>query len=171
MKQSFTLEERLYKTEEGEIVKEGDPRAATIYRGPGQKIPHEEAVALGLVEGDAAAEVESEGKHSGKLLVDLTDEELVDHFLDTLEEIDGRDLDEEQLVEKVRERVPGWLSEAEPDAAGESGQGLEETVDLSKLSRAELDKKAAELGIESPDKIKGGKPKVIEAIEAKLAEA
>lgn len=42
--------------------------------------------------------------------------------------------------------------------------------DLSKLSREELNAKAAELGIDNPEKIKGGKLKVIEAIEAAQAD-
>ena len=49
MRNGYVLEERLYKTEDGEVVREGDPRAAYVYRGPGRKIPMEEAKALGLV--------------------------------------------------------------------------------------------------------------------------
>jgi hypothetical protein len=65
MQKGFTLEERLYKTEDGDVVREGDERAATVYRGPGQKISFEEAEALGL---STSAD---DGSHEGEEDEDL----------------------------------------------------------------------------------------------------
>ncbi|HET9199242.1 MAG TPA: hypothetical protein VFN92_13430 [Solirubrobacterales bacterium] len=55
MQHGFTLEERLYKTEDDEIVREGDPKAAVLYKGLGQKIPLEEAIGLGLTDGEESS--------------------------------------------------------------------------------------------------------------------
>jgi hypothetical protein len=49
MRNGFTLTERLYKTADDEIVREGHPDAAFVYRGPGRKIPMEQAIELGLI--------------------------------------------------------------------------------------------------------------------------
>lgn len=55
MSDDYKVTERLYKTAEGEVVKEGDLRAAVLWRIPGRTIPLEEAEALGLV-GEPAPE-------------------------------------------------------------------------------------------------------------------
>jgi hypothetical protein len=101
MRQGFTLEERLYKTDDGEVVREGDPKAAVLYKGVGQRIPFEEAIALRLT--------------------DVTE--------------------------------TGDPAEADQGAV------------LSDLTREQLNEKAAELGIEEPEKLKK-KSDVVTAIEA-----
>ena len=93
----------------------------------------------------------------GNIVKDSTDEILLELFGNVVAELKERDIDPELIAAKV------------PELAGAAGDG-ESDVDLSELGRKELNKKAAELGIEKPDKIRGGIPKVIEAIEAKQAE-
>lgn len=46
---TYTVEERLYKTSDGELVKEGDVNAAFLFASPGDEIPQAEAEELGLV--------------------------------------------------------------------------------------------------------------------------
>lgn len=48
--QKFRITERIFKTKEGEIVPEGDPRAHFLFKNKGSKIPIELARDLGLVE-------------------------------------------------------------------------------------------------------------------------
>lgn len=203
MEKGFTLEERLYKTEDGEVVREGHADAATIYRGAGQKISFEEARELGLLE-DGPAEAESEeGKYEGRLLKDCTDEELLDHFVDLVKEIRDRDIDEDLVESKIPDELnqgdedsevqveipdgvvpgetPGWPivngvvvdlpDQVREELAAVKLEDQKVGEDLTDLSRGDLNKLAADLGIEKPDKIKGGIPKVIEAIEAKRAES
>lgn len=45
----YVVEERLYKTTDGRVVKDGDPDAAFVFLTPGKHIPRKEAEALGLV--------------------------------------------------------------------------------------------------------------------------
>jgi hypothetical protein len=57
----YTLEEELYKTEDGEVVRAGTGRAAFLYKPVGAKIPFEEAIELGLVSKKAAKAAEDAG--------------------------------------------------------------------------------------------------------------
>lgn len=45
------ITERLYRTEDGRVVPEGDPDARWLYAVPGQRVPLEEAVELGIEPG------------------------------------------------------------------------------------------------------------------------
>lgn len=44
-----TIEAKLWKTADGAIVPDGDPRAAFLFATPGDEIPEAEAEELGLV--------------------------------------------------------------------------------------------------------------------------
>jgi hypothetical protein len=50
----YVLEEELYKTEDGDVVRAGTGRAAFLYKPVGGKITLEEAIELGLTDGNAA---------------------------------------------------------------------------------------------------------------------
>ena len=67
--------------------------------------PLEEALELGLVDGKAQAAAEPQGKHEGKLLKDVTDEELLDHFVDVVDEIKGRVIDEDLVEAKIPDEL------------------------------------------------------------------
>lgn len=59
---THTVTERLYKTADGEIVKDGDSRAAFLYATEGQEIPIEEARECGLVGEEVKVEPEPDKK-------------------------------------------------------------------------------------------------------------
>ncbi len=51
----YIATERLWLTEDQtEVVKDGDPRAATLYASVGTRIPEEAAIRFGLVKGEKA---------------------------------------------------------------------------------------------------------------------
>ncbi len=47
----WTSDRRLWLTPDGKVVEDGDPAARTLLCAPGQTIPWDQAVALGLVTG------------------------------------------------------------------------------------------------------------------------
>ena len=57
---SYIADERLWLTgDKTEVVKDGDPKAATLYASPGTRIPEEAAVRFGLVKGEKEKEMKS----------------------------------------------------------------------------------------------------------------
>lgn len=46
---SVIADERLWLTEDGQVVSDGDPAAFELLAAPGQQIPRDQALALGLV--------------------------------------------------------------------------------------------------------------------------
>lgn len=48
--ETYKLTEKLYKTEDGEVVRAGTGRAASVYKPAGARIPIEEAREIGLIE-------------------------------------------------------------------------------------------------------------------------
>jgi|GEM_PF-5364720 len=191
MRNGFTLEERLYKTEDGEIVREGDERAVTVYRGIGQQISLSEAAALGLT--DEAPDFDLTGLSS---VAEADDVQLVELFITVVEELKKRDLAEDsEFPEHLRERADAVFADETPAAptaatAAEEGQAqvgadgaertpegdavneaeevtekafeVEQREDLEKLTKADLAERAVALAVEEPGKLK--KAELVDAI-------
>lgn len=123
MRNGFRLKERLYKTKDGEVVRQGHPDAVEVYRGVGQQISMEEAVALGLVDGDAEATggIEISAEFDVRA---MDDEQLVATFLDTFAEVfeRGEDRLEEAITEEQAERMAELYSKVGEEDSGEDGE-------------------------------------------------
>lgn len=52
MSERYVLEESLYRTADGDVVRGDDPNAAFVYRDAGQTISVDEAKELGLVKAE-----------------------------------------------------------------------------------------------------------------------
>jgi hypothetical protein len=188
MRNGFTLEERLYKTEDGEVVREGDERAVTVYRGIGQQISLSEAVALGL--NDESPDFDLTGLTS---VSEADDVQLIELFLAVGEELKKRDLIEfpDHLRERADalfadetsaptapaaaeegqaqvgadgvERTPEGETVNEAGEVGDKASEVEQREDLLKLTRPVLDERALTLGVEEPGKLPN-KGAVVDAV-------
>lgn len=62
----YIVSERLYKTKDGEIVKQGDPDANSLWKAEGAKVLMEEAIELGLVTEEEKVEKKQAAAKKGK---------------------------------------------------------------------------------------------------------
>lgn len=173
MRNGFTLTERLYKTADGEIVKEGHPDAAFVYRGPGRKIPMDQAIELGLIsKKDAGAKTKEEPAKDDGDTVTVPDGVVPGETPGWPVAFDSGELLEltdEQRAALAEHEISGTISAEDVDAViAEAGQVTTESTDApakeaekpetpapKKEAKKKAKKAASEKGARKPAKGKG----------------